>query len=349
MQVVPATLDVPAGGASYLGLCRAPTTKQMRAAVAAAAALDSADGAAQHSTQVPHIQRTKPLSIARVYVMVITPHFAGVKAGASGRLPNGLPRCRPVAASSPDGQAAPSVLPKPLQLEASLVRSISAVGRDQWNACHDGSNPFVSYDFLEALEESGSVAVEEGWLPQHLIITATGDSTTDPAAATPGGGGSSVLAGDVLACVPLYLKSHSYGEYVFDSSWASAHDHNTPGARRYYPKLQSCVPFTPVTGPRLLVRPGSQAGQVMEAVARTLPNVCEELGVSGVHVTFSSEADGATLARHGFLRRSGIQYHWTNGSEEGGKYRTFDDFLAALQQKRRKSIRQERKKASVQI
>lgn len=221
---------------------------------------------------------------------------------------------------------------KQISIKATLARTIDDIGRDNWNACHDGSNPFLHYEFLNALEESKSVDPNTGWLPQHLVLSI--DESPQQ---------------QTMACMPLYLKSHSYGEYVFDNSWAEAHDRYTT-KRSYYPKLQAAVPFTPVSGNRLLIRPGPFEHEVRAAMAKTLSSIPEEMGVSSLHVTFNNNEEWELLSNHGFLKRAGIQYHWENGYNTQNEqfYSSFDDFLSTLQQKRRKGIRQERKKVLVE-
>jgi len=137
--------------------------------------------------------------------------------------------------------------------------------------------------------------------------------------------------------VPCYVKSHSRGEYVFDRGWAEAYE-RVGGS--YYPKLQVAVPFTPATGPRLLVRPGPQADAVRAALADGLVELCRQLGTSSVHVTFLPEAEWRFLATHGFLQRTDQQFHWENAG-----YSCFEDFLSALAARKRKAIRRERKAA----
>ncbi|ODR96436.1 hypothetical protein AUC69_14895 [Methyloceanibacter superfactus] len=178
-------------------------------------------------------------------------------------------------------------------------------------------NPFVSHAFLKALEESGSATRETGWLPQHLLYEDR--------------------SGRLQACMPCYLKSHSQGEYVFDHGWAEAY---MRAGGRYYPKLQASVPFTPVTGPRLLVRAGAspiERDAVLLEAGRTLT---KELGVSSLHITFMTRAEWELAGRLGYLRRTDQQFHWLN---EG--YETFDDFLGALSSRKRKTIRKERRAA----
>ena len=197
---------------------------------------------------------------------------------------------------------------------AQLHASIHAIPAQPWNVLPGTENPFVSHGFLSALEDSGSVGAATGWLPQHLAIMDT--------------------QGTLLGAAPLYAKTHSWGEYVFDHSWAEAFA-RAGGA--YYPKLQLAAPFSPVTGPRLLRREG-----VTPAVfAATLEQVAERLDVSSVHATFCTEGEARSLAEAGWLMRTGIQFHWHNAG-----YADFNAFLAALNSNHRKSIRRERRDAN---
>ena len=201
--------------------------------------------------------------------------------------------------------------------EVLVVSSINEIECAEWDACAGIANPTVSHAFLSALEDSGSVNAETGWQPQHLVVRD--------------------LAGQVAGCVPLYLKSHSYGEYVFDWGWADAYER---AGGRYYPKLQSSVPFTPVTGPRLLLRGGSDA-QTADILIAAMTGLCRQLGVSSIHVTFPHEDEWRRFGDAGWLLRTGEQFHWKN---EG--YATFDDFLAALSSRKRKNIARERRKVA---
>jgi len=205
-----------------------------------------------------------------------------------------------------------------LELAIRAVASLESVRAEDWDACAmpaaGDANPFVSHAFLIALERSGSVGQRSGWLPQYLLAE-TADET-------------------LLGAVPLYVKSHSYGEYVFDHGWADAFE-RAGGA--YYPKLQAAVPFTPAPGPRLLVRPGEAAEAIADALCEALVQVTTSNDFSSCHVTFCGEDDWLRLARHGFLRRMGQQYHWHNAG-----YGSFDDFLGALNSRKRKAIRKER-------
>ena len=199
----------------------------------------------------------------------------------------------------------------------SLHTRIAEIPSAEWDACAGAGNPFVGYAFLSALEESGSAGARTGWLPQHAVLRNE--------------------AGRIVAVVPMYAKSHSYGEYVFDHGWAHAFER---AGGDYYPKLQVAVPFSPVPGPRLLMRP--DAGLPAALMAGALEQACRKLSLSSVHVTFCTEAEWRALGEAGWLQRVGVQFHWHN---EG--YTTFDDFLDALSSRKRKVIRRERRDAAV--
>ncbi|OYW92045.1 MAG: GNAT family N-acetyltransferase, partial [Caulobacterales bacterium 32-67-6] len=197
-------------------------------------------------------------------------------------------------------------------------RRIADIGKAAWEACAAPSgNPFVAYDFLEVLEQSGCAVERTGWGPQHLAIEDE--------------------AGEVGAVMPLYLKSHSQGEYIFDHSWADAYER---AGGRYYPKLLSAAPFTPATGPRLLVRPDVPVQAGNEMLLGGALTLCQQMGVSSVHINFPPQAEWDWLGAQGLAQRQGQQYHWFNRG-----YGTFDDFLADLSSGRRKTIRRERRDA----
>ena len=200
------------------------------------------------------------------------------------------------------------------QTVAKLASSIASVAAEEWDACAGAENPFVSHAFLKALEDSGSVGEGTGWRPLHLLLEDAG--------------------GRLIGTMPLYLKSHSWGEYVFDQSWADAWER---AGGRYYPKLQASVPFTPVPGPRLLVRPGADAGARRALLAKALAAAATQLEVSSAHVTFAQAEDIAALSAAGYLLRKGVQFHWQNQG-----YRSFEEFLANLSSRKRKTIRKER-------
>ncbi len=201
-------------------------------------------------------------------------------------------------------------------LTLSLHRKIAEIPAADWNACAGIANPFVSHEFLSAVEDSGSAGKRTGWLPQHAVLRNDG--------------------GLLVACAPMYAKSHSYGEYVFDHGWAQAFER---AGGRYYPKLQVASPFSPVPGPRLLTRPGS--GVSTGSMGQALAEACEQLNLSSVHTTFCTEAEWSELGEIGWLRRMGMQFHWDNAG-----FSAFDDFLGALRSGKRKSIRRERRDAN---
>jgi predicted N-acyltransferase len=199
-----------------------------------------------------------------------------------------------------------------------LAKSISDVPAEHWDACAGPGNPFLSHAFLLSLEESESVCSRTGWLPQHLLYENE--------------------QGELLGAAPLYLKGHSHGEYVFDWGWADAYER---AGGKYYPKLLSAVPFTPVTCRKLLIRPDADPIRTAEILAGGLIGVTDQHAVSSLHVNFPPEEESALLEEMGFLRRRALQYHWVNRG-----YESFDDFLGDLSSRKRKSIRKERREAA---
>ena len=178
-------------------------------------------------------------------------------------------------------------------------------------------NPFVLHGFLSSIEASHSVGGRRGWQPRHLL--------------------AEDASGVLLGAAPCYVKTHSRGEYVFDHGWAEAFER---AGGDYYPKLQVAVPFTPVTGPRLLVRPSPFDDSVRGALADALVEVTTGSDLSSAHVTFLTEHEWRLLGDRGFLQRTDRQFHWLNNG-----YASFDDFLGALSSRKRKTIRRERKEA----
>ncbi len=201
-------------------------------------------------------------------------------------------------------------------LTLTLHKSIHEIPATDWDLCAGADNPFVSHAFLSAVEDSGSTGRRTGWLPQH--------------AAFRDGGGA------LLACAPTYVKAHSYGEYVFDHGWAHAFER---AGGDYYPKLLVASPFSPVPGPRLLRR-ADQAAPAIEAIGAALADAGHSLDLSSVHVNFCTEAEWEALGEAGWLRRVGMQFHWSNNG-----YADWDAFLAALNSRKRKAIRRERRDA----
>lgn len=195
-----------------------------------------------------------------------------------------------------------------------IVSSLAEIGAAAWDAlaaAQEAANPFLSYAFLDALHETGCASAATGWQPHYLTL----------------------WRGERLdAALPLYLKSHSYGEYVFDWAWADAYRRH---GHAYYPKLLSAIPFTPVAGARLLARDADAA----EALVAALRGLQETAGVSSTHILYPPQEQAEQLRRAGFLLRTGVQFHWRNRG-----YRDFDEFLATLDQKKRKNIRAERRK-----
>ncbi|GAB3400147.1 GNAT family N-acetyltransferase [Massilia agilis] len=197
-----------------------------------------------------------------------------------------------------------------------IVSSLAEIGQAAWNGlvrAQEAANPFLSYAFLHALHESGSASAETGWQPQFITL----------------------WEGETLAAaLPLYVKDHSYGEYVFDWAWADAYQRH---GFEYYPKLLSAIPFTPVTGPRLLARDAQARAALIEVLKATQ----QASGVSSTHVLFPPAEQASELEQAGFMLRSGVQFHWLNQG-----YASFDEFLATLEQKKRKNIRAERRKVA---
>jgi predicted N-acyltransferase len=201
----------------------------------------------------------------------------------------------------------------------SLVDGASAVPAGSWDALVDPNDPFVEHAFLSTLERSGSVGARAGWRPRFVLVH---------------------QGTRLVGAAPLYLKDNSYGEFIFDWAWAS-------GAMRagipYYPKLVAAVPFTPVTGSRLLVHPDAEATEVRAALVEGMAGAAEETGASSVHVLFAPEAETAFLAAKGYRPRLSMQFHWVNRTPP---YADFDDFLGAFRSRHRKQVRKERVAAS---
>lgn len=197
-------------------------------------------------------------------------------------------------------------------VELEVLDSLQDIDEAEWNSLA-GGNPFLSRQFLHALHETGCASKKTGWTPRYLVLRRDGH-----------------LAG----AMPLYLKRHSRGEYVFDHSWAQAFEqHGIP----YYPKLLSSVPFTPVTGTRLLAK----SDEDKRLLALGAVQLAKQLEVSSLHILFPNEADHAILESVGYMIREGVQFHWVNNG-----YETFDDFLGEMNQERRKKVRQDRKKVA---
>ena len=195
-------------------------------------------------------------------------------------------------------------------LVAKIAGSVGALDREAWNLLAGDANPFVSWEFLTALEDSGSVGPGTGWQAAPIVLESE--------------------EGRLLAAMPSYLKGHSQGEYVFDHAWADAWQR---AGGEYYPKLQIAAPFTPATGPRLLLKDAHYAGPLLRAAQQ----FCANNGFSSAHATFIEPDQLPLFEQAGWMLRSDTQYHWENRT-----YSNFDDFLAALSSRKRKAIRKER-------
>lgn len=213
------------------------------------------------------------------------------------------------------------------RLRIRVSNGIGAIDGKEWDACANPDsagdksavpeNPFISHAFLKALETSGSAAPKTGWAPHHLLLEDDG--------------------GLLLGAIPLYLKSHSYGEYVFDHSWADAYQR---AGGKYYPKLQASVPFTPAPGRRILLRPHTNMKRHCGFLIQAAQEIAGRAGVSSLHFTFCQKHEWEVLSAHGFLQRTDFQFHWLNQN-----YQSFEDFLNSLTSRKRKQIRHERRAA----
>lgn len=223
--------------------------------------------------------------------------------------------------------------PTELPNSVRVLSSLDEIAREEWDACANPGwqnslpleshsqevpyNPFLSHDYLWSLEESGSAIPETGWYARHLVLQEPGEPP--------------------LAVVPAYLKTHSQGEYVFDHGWADAYER---AGGDYYPKLQISIPFTPVTGRRLLVADLQRRNKIEALLASAIQQVTAQYEASSAHLTFLTEREWSALSDNEFLRRTDQQFHWQNDN-----YSTYDDFLAALSSSKRKALRKERRRA----
>ncbi|MTI10887.1 GNAT family N-acetyltransferase, partial [Curvivirga aplysinae] len=211
----------------------------------------------------------------------------------------------------PDGEA---------EFQISVHKSIAEIGREEWDKCvrqaDDQNNPFICYDFLYSLEKTGCVCAETGWMPQHIKLMN--------------------IAGETIGVAPLYLKNHSQGEYVFDWGWADAYER---AGGQYYPKLLAAIPFTPVTGPRLLVQDSPDRLKHIQALASGMIQLAARYQIATIHINFLPENDAKSLQELGFLLRNDMQFHWQNDD-----FTDFEDSLTDFVSRKRRSIKKERKK-----
>ena len=199
-----------------------------------------------------------------------------------------------------------------------FLGSINEISRESWQQVAGTDYPFLRHEFLAALEDSGSVSPRTGWQPKHLLIEENGQ---------------------LVAVMPLYLKTHSWGEYVFDWSWADAYQRH---GLAYYPKLLAAIPFTPATGPRLCLK-HPQADAVADFTQQSLQQHCLNFGASGWHVLFTDDTENTLWQTGDAAQRIGCQFHWFNQG-----FHTFDDFLATFSSRKRKNLKKERQRVADQ-
>lgn len=204
-------------------------------------------------------------------------------------------------------------------MHVQVLKSLAEISSTDWNALSGTENPFLRHEFLAGLERHGCVSPATGWYPQHLLL----------------------YEGDrLLAAAPAYLKADSWGEFVFDWAWANAYER---AGQSYYPKLVSAVPYTPATGPRLLLAENADYTTVAQALANGAQQICEQLELSSMHWLFPESPLAQELNAAGLSTRIGCQFHWRNMN-----YRDFQDFLETFSSKKRKNVRRERRQAREQ-
>jgi predicted N-acyltransferase len=202
-------------------------------------------------------------------------------------------------------------------MKIELASSLRNIDKNQWNKLNICNHPFTSYEFLNSLETSNSVSTKTGWTPKHILVKNA--------------------ANNLIGASPNYLKMHSYGEYIFDHSWANAFQ-NAGG--QYYPKLLSAIPFTPATGPRILLSPQKNNNdEILKLIIGTYEQLVKNNNLSSAHINFITKQLSDTLNKRNWIKRKGLQFHWYNK-----KYHSFDDFLDKLKSTKRKAIKKERKK-----
>ena len=208
-----------------------------------------------------------------------------------------------------------------MQLTATVLPSLDSIAAEEWDALNPTANPFVGYAFLRALEQTGCLGQEHGWYPQYLCVRNEQE--------------------ELVAAAPAYIKTNSYGEFVFDWSWAEAYEQH---GLKYYPKLIIAAPYTPATGPRALIRHDQDISACTTALRQVADAVVDKHKLSGVHWLFPSKAENDALCADGeLLPRMGVQYHWHNHD-----YNDFDEFLGSLNSRKRKNIKRERRSVAAQ-
>ncbi len=245
-----------------------------------------------------------------------------------------------------------------LNLVVEVTDTLSGIGKDEWNELDLHNNPFVHYEFLATLEETGCVGKDSGWYPRYFLLKAVAadelaqQTAAEDAPDTEPTVPSQPSRGKLLAVCPCYIKMHSYGEFVFDWAWADAYERH---GLSYYPKMISAIPFTPATGPRILINrdlpeenpdenennaddPAITGKAAASLLIETILEFCRTQGFSSMHWLFTEEAQHELLLQHKLMSRLDCQYHWHNNG-----YTSFDDFLSQCNSKRRKTIRRERR------
>ena len=206
-----------------------------------------------------------------------------------------------------------------LIMEVHFLKKISDIEKQEWDTVVDSDYPFLEYNFLNTLETSTCVSEASGWSPFHLIVR---------------------NKNEITAVMPLYVKTDSQGEFIFDWSWADAYYRN---GLNYYPKLVSSIPFTPASGPRLSIKKGNKRKEITELVNKAIKNVSDELDLSSMHVLLPEVSELEEFIKAGFSLRTSYSFHWFNN-----KYEIFDDFLCDLTSRQRKNIKKERQKIDAQ-
>ena len=201
-------------------------------------------------------------------------------------------------------------------MKVELISKLKEVEPNQWDRLNPLNHPFTSFDFLNSLEISGSVSPKTGWHPKHIIVKDTNNM--------------------IIGACPNFLKTHSYGEYIFDHAWANAFE-NAGG--QYYPKLISAIPFTPATGPRILIEENHpDYNEIFELIINTFEAIVQKNNLSSAHINFITDDFNIKLNKDNWIQRKGIQFHWYNKN-----YKDFDDFLSTLKSSKRKAIKKERR------
>ena len=204
-------------------------------------------------------------------------------------------------------------------MQISFIDSIDGLDASSWNTITGIDHPFTRFEFIQAMERSGATNKASGWQPHHLLVHRDNE---------------------LVALMPLYLKSHSYGEYVFDWSWADAYRQH---GLAYYPKLLAAIPYTPATGPRLCVKAGEDDNTIVSEVITALYRESKICGASSIHILFPEPSVKDQFQQQGLQARLGVQFHWFNNS-----FRNFDDFLGTFSSRKRKNLRKERQRVKDQ-